>query len=531
MDERPYKGRRTDPANYSYYDNGLRKAGQLAGNAPLAQPQLAQAAPLFLAILFAATLVLRMCHVRILWTDEDYHLAAGIQALCGKLLYRDLWYDKPPLAAWIYAAMGAFPGWPLRLFDAFYILAISTAMYRFARDLWGEIEGFCAAGLLAFFLSFDHAAAVIPIAPDLFMVLPHILAVHAAWRRKAFQAGLWSGIAFLFHTKGLLVLAMCAALAWREILPLLGGFAIPSGALLAFLGWQGAISGYMQEVWKWGVAYSRSSPIGNPIANGIRRTLDWLGFHALLVMGAASFWWKRRDGSAWWIAVWCAISFCGVASGTLFAPRYFLQLLPPLVLAASRGLTLAFVIPTLAYRRIGWAAVIAALLVPIVRFGPRYVVLAGDLAAHRVHHWTDVVLDQDDQATAVYLNRLKQEGDTLFVWGYRPGDFVYTRMPAASLFWDSQPLTGVPADRHLFDSRPILPDLAERNRIALTATRPTFIVDGLSLLNPHLEPRNYPELRDWLGHYRLIARTDLSLIYRLTETVQATGVDNSIRPH
>src|SRR6202007_1321958 len=93
---------------------------------------------LFFAGLFAITFALRLCHVRLLWADEDYHIAAGIQTLAGKLVYRDLWYDKPPLAAWLYAFMGARDGWALRLFDALWILAICWAMYRFARDLWGE---------------------------------------------------------------------------------------------------------------------------------------------------------------------------------------------------------------------------------------------------------------------------------------------------------------------------------------------------------------------------------------------------------
>jgi 4-amino-4-deoxy-L-arabinose transferase-like glycosyltransferase len=501
-----------DKAQRQAYDNELRKTGQLD-----------RATPLFFALLFAATLALRMCHVRILWTDEDYHLAAGIQTLHGKLLYRDLWYDKPPLAAWIYAAIGAFPGWSLRLFDSFYILAICTAMYQFARDLWGDREALTAAGLVAFFLSFDHGFAVIPVAPDLFMMLPHILAVYSAWRGKAFQAGLWSGVAFLFHTKGLFVLAMCIMLAGRAIVPLLAGFLIPNAATFAFLGWQSALSGYAQQVWQWGLAYSRNSPLEHPVWNALRRTLDWFGFHALLVIGAVSLWWKER---AWWILVWCALSFCGVVSGTQFAPRYFLQLLPPLVLLAARGLVHLLEIPAAPRRRMAWGLVVAAILLPIARFGPRYVVLARDLVTHRAHRWTDVVLDQDDQAAAAELNDLKRPGDTLFIWGYRPGVFVYTRLSAASIFWDSQPLTGVPADRHLFDSRPILAEQAARNRIALAATRPTFVVDGLSLLNPKMAPSSYPELRDWLARYRVAARTDLSVIYRLNETVQAAAFDN-----
>jgi len=480
-----------------------------------------RATPVFFAILFAVTLALRLCHARILWADEDYHLAAGIQTLHGKLLYRDVWYDKPPLAAWVYAVLGGFPGWSLRLFDSFYVLAICGAMYRFARDLWSEREGLCAAGLTGFFLSFDHASAVIPVAPDLFMMLPHILAVHCAWRRRAFQAGLWSGVAFLFHTKGLFVLAMCALLAGRDILPLLAGFLVPSGAALAVLARSGALTGYVQQVWQWGLAYSRSSPLEHPLWNALRRTLDWLGFHAVLVIGMVALLWKGRARAQWWIAAWCTLSFVAVALGSQFAPRYFFQLLPPLVLAASRGLWRILEDSTGRRNRLAWATVVLAMLVPFIRFGPRYVSLAGDLLAHRAHRWTDVVLDQDNQAAAARVNQRKREGDTLFVWGYRPGIFVYTRLPAASIFWDSQPLTGVPADRHLFDARPILPELAARNRATLTASHPTFIVDGLSGLNPRLSLASYPELRDWLRDYSIVARTDLSVVYRIDETIQA----------
>ena len=475
----------------------------------------------FFLVLFVITLALRLCHARILWTDEDYHLAAGIQTLHGKLLYRDLWYDKPPLAAWVYAALGAFPGWPLRLFGAFYILAVCAAMYRFARDVWSVREGLVAAALLGFFLSFDHASAVIPVAPDLFLMLPHILAVHCAWRKKAFPAGLWSGVAFLFHIKGLLVLAMCALLAGRAILPLLAGFLIPAGAVLGGLASAGAVKGYVQQVWQWGLAYSRISPLENPFWNAFRRTADWLGFHAVLVIGAVRLWWKQRARGERWIAVWCLLSFAGIALGTQFAPRYFLQLLPPVTLAASRGLTLLFQDFRSRSNRLAWAAVVVAALIPLIRFGPRYALLARDLVTGRVHHWSDVVLNQDDQLVAARINELKRAGDTLFIWGYRPGVFVYTRLPAASIFWDSQPLTGVPADRHLFDSRPILPELAARNRALLITSHPAFVVDGLSALNPLLSIGKYPELRSWLRDYSIVGRSDLSVVYRLNEVIQA----------
>ncbi len=466
---------------------------------------------LFFAALFAVTLALRLCHVNILWADEDYHLAAGMQTLDGKLLYRDFWYDKPPLAALVYAAMGALPGWPLRLFDALFVLAISIAAWRFARDLWGRREAFLAAGLMAFFLNFDLPAAVIPIAPDMFLLLPHIVAVHCAWKGKPLQAGLWCGVAFLFHAKGLFVLAACALLAWRALPALAAGFAIPNAFALAGLAAVGALPPYFQQVWEWSAAYARSSSELHPWLNGLRRTADWLGFHAALAIGAGAFWWENRKREKYWLAGWLALSFVGVTLGARFFPRYFLQILPPMVLLASHALARR--------KTVAWIAAVA-LLVPAVRFGPRYVTLAHGLLTGRQHEWVDTALDRDSRAAAEIVNQRKRPGDSLVVWGYRPGIFIYTRMPVASKFWDSQALTGVPADRHLRDTAAVLPDQAARNRSEFAQSRPTFVVDSLSLANPRLSMDAYPELRGWLSQYRVVARTPMSLIYEINEGTQ-----------
>ena len=88
-------------------------------------------------------------------------------------------------------------------------------------------------------------------------------------------------------------------------------------------------------------------------------------------------------------------------------------------------------------------------------------------------------------------------------------------MPAGSRFLDSQPLTGVLADRHLTTSQPFAPEWAARNRRELIASDPTWIVDGLGPLNPALAITNFPDLREWLGNYREIGRTRFSIIYRL----------------
>src|SRR5579863_5827318 len=154
-------------------------------------------------------LLSRLCHANILWADEDYHLAATIQMLHGKMLYRDLWYDKPPLAAMVAVLFGAWPGWPLRIVETVIAAASCAVAFRFASGLWSRREGFWAAGLLAFSLIFYLPAATIPLEPDTLMILPHLGAVYLAWKQKPLAAGLAAGLAFAMNIKGLTVLLVC----------------------------------------------------------------------------------------------------------------------------------------------------------------------------------------------------------------------------------------------------------------------------------------------------------------------------------
>ena len=122
-------------------------------------------------------------------------------------------------------------------------------------------------------------------------------------------------------------------------------------------------------------------------------------------------------------------------------------------------------------------------------------------------------MNVDALAASGFIRQAAKPGDTLLVWGYRPDMFLYTRMPAGTPFLDSQPLTGVIADRHLTQSTPSAPALAAVNRTRLTGYRPTWIVDGLGPYNPQLAISHYPDLRAWLEHYEIAARTSGSIVY------------------
>lgn len=438
--------------------------------------------PVLLFGLFSGLLATHLAHRNVLWVEEAYPTAAAIQMLDGRALYRDIWFDKPPLFPAVYLLWDARIGIPLRIAGALFAFACCLLLFALAARLWGPSEGAAAALLLAFFLTFDTPSAVIALAPDLLMIAPHIAAVYFAVRGQPLLAGLTAGIAVLLNAKGVFVVAVCLLWTWRAWPLFLCGFALPNIAAFAWYGLP-----YYEQVWHWGAVYSAQA---FSLSTGFVRTVNWIGFHAAVVCGAACALWKDRS---WRMAAWMAIAIVGVAAGWRFFPRYYFLLLVPVVLLASH----AFVI-TGRLR----VCLLALLLIPLIRFGPRYFQID--------ERWTDLALNQDSRRAA---DLIAGKPGTLLVWGYRPDVFAYTRMPAATRFLDSQPLTGVLADRHLTNSTVTFPDLAARNRRALTGTHPTFIVDGLGPLNPPLAITRYPDLQTWLSQYREIGRTRSCVIF------------------
>ncbi len=381
--------------------------------------------------------------------------------------------------------------WPARL----YALLCCWLAWGFARNLWGEWEGLWAAGLLGFFLVFDFPAAVIPLASDLLMLAPHLAAVWLASRGRAWLAGALAGVAFLVSPKGVLVLAAC--LLWARPLPLAAGFALVTAAGALWLALAGALGAYWEEVWRWGSVYAGSTFVEDPLKNGLVRTANWMGFHAALVIAAVM---GLKEERRRWL-LWIAIAAAGVAAGLRFFPRYYLGVLPPLVLLAARGMA--------RYRRRA-VCVTLLLLIPAVRFAPTYLETARG-------GWRDTAMDADSRATARILKQQARPGDTLFVWGYRPEIYVYSGLRAATRYLDSQPLTGVPADRHLTQSAPVETGQSRARRAELAKSRPAWLVDGLGGYNPHLAVTAFPDLREWLTHYREAGHSGASVVYHRTD--------------
>lgn len=465
---------------------------------------------LLFAGIFAATLLLRLCHSSVLWVEEAYPTAAALEMLRGQALYRDIWFDKPPLFPLLYLLWGAAQGPLLRLAGAFFVTLAAASAWFATRRLAGPREAALAAALLAFFLNFGVPSAVMALTPDLLLIPLHLAAIGFAASGHPLAAGLAAGLGLLLNTKSALILAACALWQWRNFHRLIAGFLAPQILAAAVLLSTGALGAYWQQVWQWGAVYSRETFVAQPWLEGLRRTLNWTGMHATLALGAAICFWRNRNAQLIPLAGWLLISLLGVALGARFFPRYYFHLLPAATVIAALGLA-----------RLSPRALLASLLlltIPFLRYTPRYADLALDALHIRPSTWRDLALERDARAAAALLAPLQRPTDTLLVWGYRPELFTFTGLPAATPFLDSQPLSGVLADRHLTDSTVTYPELAIRHRTELgRAPRPTIIIDGLGLLNPRLAFFNLSGFSAWAADYEIIGKTETCIIYRLRQ--------------
>lgn len=522
----------------------------------------------WLAGVLVLAAAVRFCHLDVIWVEEGYPTAAAMQLLHGKALYRDIWFDKPPLFAWLYLLWGAHTGWALRLAGALFVMAAS-ACAAFATRGWRQNSRLqerqtapaelLAAGFTAFFLTFDIPAAVMALTPDLLLVPFHLLAVGFALRRRPGLAGMCAGFGFGFNAKAVLVAAACAVvLAASSWLPptrqdppagrlsrilrdcgwLAAGAIIPVLLLAALLQSQGALRACWEQVFVWSSIYSSNSFIEHPWPEGLRRTGNWLGFHAVLTSGVVLWLLRRRqlqqadatgrpieprgfessaapaqreraDGQARDVVVWLiwvGLSLIAVCLGSRFFPRYYFHLLPPMAISGALGWSGTS-------RKCLWIAMLL-LLLPLARFGPPSARLAWETWHGEPHRWADLALEQDSHRAAALLRGSAKTGETLLVWGYRPELFPLSGLAAGTPYLDSQPLSGVLADRHLSDATVTYPEWSKRNREALLQQRPPdWIADGLGPMNGALSVFGPHGLEQWSNLYQRVGSTATYVLY------------------
>jgi hypothetical protein len=125
-------------------------------------------------------------------------------------------------------------------------------------------------------------------------------------------------------------------------------------------------------------------------------------------------------------------------------------------------------------------------------------------------------MNRDSRAAAALIAPVAEQTQSILVWGYRPDILVYTRLRLGTPYLDTQPLTGVLADRHLSETKPTFDGSSRRQ--ALSNARPTFVVDGLGPYNPALAITRYRDL-NW--PLQETGRTAGTIVYRLNPPAAA----------
>ena len=443
--------------------------------------------------------LLRIFYASYVWADEGLWFTAAQELLRGKALYSEIWFDKQPAVAWLYAALFALAGPSLlavRLFTILYATLVALALWHLGRRFWGEEEGRLAALLYALYNATYLHSQVQPLAVDHLLLLPYLYAGFFFLYGRSFWSGLLVAVAFWLNPTALALWVFFAAVElllpgfrtpsgdrtrplWRWSL-LLGGFLAGCAPWIVYLLVGGNWTDYLQEFWGWRWSYLTVYSPETAVLTGLRKTLNYVGFHFSLFLGLALLLAyfprgkatpERETSHAVWL--WLGVSFLGVAAGGPFPPRYFYQVLPFLCLLAARGYRLTRDRPVglsgpLSGRRILRVLFWAGILFALVRFHNRAAVRAYELVTSGptayMAAWDDPAIDRDSRliarhlrsATSVHCAPVHRRGAVAVCLGVSAGDLLSTAAARpVPKFLSSQPLTGVPADIHLRQARSV----------------------------------------------------------------------------
>ncbi|MBI4125830.1 MAG: glycosyltransferase family 39 protein [Deltaproteobacteria bacterium] len=246
-----------------------------------------------------------------------------------------------------------------------------------------------------------------------------------------FLSGFVFGVALITkYQAGINLVVTFLYLIWKrkeKTLPIFCiGMGLPVGCMLLHLASLGVLDDFYFWTLKGSFAYIQS---GIESLNFFTRLLLRGGGYVLStlliwILGLAYF--RRHPKNI--LLLWFGLSFIPVCAGGRFYGHYFLQLLPPLCIAA--GLALA------QHHKKILAWVWLGILVPGIGFSfPRY---------HLNSLYTYLKEDNPDdyKILAQYLLDHTTPKDPVFVWGYAPSIYFFVKRPLGARFYWSDILVG-----------------------------------------------------------------------------------------
>jgi hypothetical protein len=398
---------------------------------PVRRPTVARGPLLVLVFAVVAVAV----HVpsltnRSLNSDEAYAATQAQVLSRGGRLYVDTVDRKPPVVPYLYAAVFRVTGrddlLALRILAlaadvATALLLAAEARRRLQRDRAGLVAGLLFLGGSACFYATDFQTANF----EVFMLPLMVAGFTLAARARPLAGGAAIGLATLTKQTAAATLLPAAFLAWRDgpgsrarrLMVLGAGFVAP--ILVATLVLDG--SAFLHWVFTGNGGYlGTGGAVGFVIHRGLVQTLWFLLANIALVTLAAlaSRRW-RTDLDLW---LWVAAGVLAVATGLRFFGHYYLQLLPPLALLATR--------PLVGASRRALAAAALALAVPIAFFA---------------HQQIGRPLSRTERVAADltrYVQRTVPPSGRVLVWGHLPEVYWRSGRPPATRFATTEFLTG-----------------------------------------------------------------------------------------
>ena len=443
--------------------------------------------------------------------DSGVHMTAAVEILRGRVLYRDLWENRPPGIHYVNALTFALFGATLPVIRAANVamlfvnaLVFSVLARRFMarRAVWPVTLLFLL--YLGGRANRDECDAI-----ELYMVLPMMVAAGCGLRfldgRKwpwAVAAGAAGGLAVLFKQPGAAAgVAVALAVAWANAgekrgglrtlrawgLMAAGGLAVAVVPLLYFAA-HGALGDMWDCVWTYNALYTGDVGLTDRLgvmAFGFTRVgsalLLWLGCAGIavgVVWSRRATPGPRREGLAHWVllGLWAALDLAAVCYPGFRNPHYFMQLAPSWTLLMG-----AWVSRVWFTRREGSTArKVGCLLVLLVAAaGLLNAVLHQSRAARdaiqrrmREHKFTL------NEAFAFYVGRRTNPDEAICLWGAEPVVYFEARRPVASRYFFTYPLQ-MPGYDNATRVEQFLEDLDR--------TRPVYVID-LSLESEYAAP-------------------------------------------
>ncbi|MEK6320899.1 MAG: glycosyltransferase family 39 protein [Acidobacteriota bacterium] len=309
------------------------------------------------AIIAAVSFILRIFYAWHLYEDDGLWFTAAEEIVRGKALYREIYFDKPPGLALVYALLFWIFGAHIitvRLFTIAYTVAISAVLYLFGSRLYDKRVGLLAAAMFAVFSTTYATGHVHGLGTDLLMAMPYtagaFLLIRSRWHRwrvgsdKTHQAwlamagGVLVGVAFQINPKGIFDLIFFAlfliasrkrpvesttqrgnAEGGTESGPVAGpgskresqfglrlfalataGFIAGSLPFLVYIAATRSLRAYWLYVWDWGARYGSYYDASKIVLSAVNRSADYFTLNntllvALLFLAAATI---RRRGFA-----------------------------------------------------------------------------------------------------------------------------------------------------------------------------------------------------------------------------------------